>query len=234
MQLRPPFTSSLLPSFSRGLFRTPVHPSASFRVLVPTTSPQPKTTTPNPHSPRHTLTLHPVPRIRKPGIFSPRPTKIQACEPTRHTASGHPIHRHSRGRNSPPYASTIDETGGRGVPTTSHRPRQIVPLRTLLSEFPSRLPPPHESPEPAHPHRLFHRPAIAPTATSVLLPSSSPGAKTHNKMTLLPSAYLRHTTGITHTKHPLRIIPPLMLNPNPQTTTQHKYLYIVNIHLITL
>ena len=53
-------------------------------------------------------------------------------------------------------------------------------------------------------------------------------------MTLLPSAYLRHTTGITHTKHPLRIIPPLMLNPIPQTTTQHKYLYIVNIHLITL
>ncbi len=164
----------------------------------------------------------------------PRPTKIQACEPTRHTASGHPIHRHSRGRNSPPHASTIDETGGHGVPTTSHRPRQIVPLRTLLSEFPSRLPPPHESPEPAHPHRLFHSPAIAPTATFILLPPSSPGAKTHNKMALLPSAYLRHTTGITHTKHPLRIIPPLMLNPNPQTTTQHKYLYIVNIHLITL
>lgn len=203
MQLRPPFTSSLLPSFSRGLFRTPVHPSASFRVLVPTTSPQPKTTTPNPHSPRH-------------------------------TASGHPIHRHSRGRNSPPHASTIDETGGRSVPTTSHRPCQIVPLRTLLSEFPSRLPPPHDPPNPPirtafstvlqlrrqPPPYFFHRPLPA------------------QKHIIKWPYFLRHISGIPPASltpnTPLRIIPPLMLNPIPQTTTQHKYLYIVNIHLITL
>lgn len=172
MQLRPPFTSSLLPSFSRGLFRTPVHPSASFRVLVPTTSPQSKTTTPNPHSPRHTLTLHPVPRIRKPGIFSPRPTKIQACEPTRHTASGHPL----------------------------HRPRQIVPLRTLLSEFPSRLPPPHDPPNPPirtafstvlqlrrqPPPYFFHRPLPA------------------QKHIIKWPYFLRHISGI----------PPASLTPN--------------------
>ena len=200
MQLRPPFTSSLLPSFSRGLFRTPVHPSASFRVLVPTTSPQSKTTTPNPHSPRHTLTLHPVPRIRKPGIFSPRPTKIQACEPTRHTASGHPIHRHSRGRNSPPHASTIDETGGRGVPTTSHRPCQIVPLRTLLSEFPSRLPPPHESPEPAHPHRLFHRPELRRQPPPYFFHRPLPAQKHIIKWPY----FFRHISGI----------PPASLTPN--------------------
>ena len=226
----PLFCHPSLAGFSARPFTLPLH----FVCLFP----QPPHNRKQPHQ----IPIHPVtPSRSTPSlayaslVFSPpRPTKIQACEPTRHTASGHPIHRHSRGRNSPPHASTIDETGGRGVPTTSHRPCQIVPLRTLLSEFPSRLPPPHESPEPAHPHRLFHRLAIAPTATSLLLPSSSPGAKTHNKMALLPSAYLRHTTGITHTKHPLRIIPPLMLNPNPQTTTQHKYLYIVNIHLITL
>ncbi len=50
--------------------------------------------------------------------------------------------------------------------------------------------------------------------------------------------FLRHISGIPPASltpnTPLRIIPPLMLNPIPQTTTQHKYLYIVNIHLITL
>lgn len=90
MQLRPPFTSSLLPSFSRGLFRTPVHPSASFRVLVPTTSPQPKTTTPNPHSPRHTLTLHPDPLKYRPA--SPPATPPQAIPSTAIVVAGtHPL-----------------------------------------------------------------------------------------------------------------------------------------------
>lgn len=90
MQLRPPFTSSLLPSFSRGLFRTPVHPSASFRVLVPTTSPQPKTTTPNPHSPRHTLTLHPDPLKYRPA--SPPATPPQAIPSTAMVVAGtHPL-----------------------------------------------------------------------------------------------------------------------------------------------
>ena len=226
----PLFCHPSLAGFSARPFTLPLH----FVCLFP----QPPHNRKQPHQ----IPIHPVtPSRSTPSlaytslVFSPPdPLKYRPASPPATPPQAIPSTAIVVAGTHPPHASTIDETGGRGVPTTPHRPRQIVPLRTLLSEFPSRLPPPHESPEPAHPHRLFHRLAIAPTATSVLLPSSSPGAKTHNKMALLPSAYLRHTTGITHTKHLLRIIPPLMLNPIPQTTTQHKYLYIVNIHLITL
>ena len=68
---------------SRAQFAQPVHPSASFRVIVPATTPHPKTITPNPHTPRYTLTLHPIHRIRKHRLFAANRKKpMPASQPT--------------------------------------------------------------------------------------------------------------------------------------------------------
>ena len=189
-------------------------------MLVPTTSPQPKTITPNPHSPNPALTLHPVYRIRQngrlersvPAAFQPL---IPACHPfaPHHSNPSTTIvvagDQPPRFHNLPDRATCRTSTWDRTVQLSRFAPFRLIPRHDYL---PRTIPA-----NPSLTHRFCHCPAIAPTAASVLFPPSSHGAKSIIRKTdYFPPAYLRHTTGIAHPKPILRIILSLMLKPYAQ------------------
>lgn len=114
-------------------------------MLVPTTSPQPKTITPNPHSPNPSAHAAPRPSHTQEWEVG----KVRSgCFPTSHSQRAHPFAPHHSNPSTtivvagdqPP---TLPQFAGPGHVSYLHvgPDRPIVPLRSLPSDPPSRLSP---------------------------------------------------------------------------------------------
>ena len=219
--MRPTSTRSLLPSSSRGLnprspFSLPLH----FVCLFPQL--------PHIQKQSHQIPIHPIPRLHcTPSTAYARmgcwkgPFRLLSNLPFQRAI----LSRRTMPTHLPPWSwQGINPQRFHNLPDRATCHTSTWDRTVQLSRFAHfRLIPPHDYPHHTNPanhtltHRLFHRPAIAPTAASVLFPPSSHGAKSIiRKMDYFPLAYLRHTTGIAHPKPILHIIPSLMLKPYAQ------------------